>query len=127
MSLSFCSSKKKGTKEKGRRNRAEGELGEAKSQPSPFFPPATQGHIGATKKGKVRTFSGLPPHLIALVLVFILKIFLYWEFIKFKSQLKYVIITSNSASYSPLCGAERGGRRGEFLSVGVVSSCRIKG
>jgi hypothetical protein len=26
-------------------------------------PPATQGHNGATKKGQVRTFSGLPPHL----------------------------------------------------------------
>ena len=30
----------------------------------PFFPPATQGNIGATKKFEVRTFSGLPSHLL---------------------------------------------------------------
>jgi hypothetical protein len=34
--------------------------GVRKRQPCPFFPLAAQGHIGATKKGEVRTFSGLP-------------------------------------------------------------------
>jgi len=49
LSLSFAS-----PKESNQRKRAR------KRQPPPFFPPATQGHIGATKKGEVRTFSGLP-------------------------------------------------------------------
>jgi len=38
--------------------------GVRKRQPLAFFPPATQGHIGATKKGEVRTFSGLPSRLL---------------------------------------------------------------
>jgi hypothetical protein len=38
--------------------------GVRKSQPCPFCLPATQGHKGATKKGEVRTFSGLPPHFL---------------------------------------------------------------
>jgi len=49
MSLSFAP-----PKESDQRKRVR------KRQPHPFFPPATQGHIGATKKDEVRAFSGLP-------------------------------------------------------------------
>jgi hypothetical protein len=57
--LSFAPPKERNQR-KGVRNRAEGELGEAKRQPCPFCLPATQGRNGATKKGEVRTFSGSP-------------------------------------------------------------------
>jgi hypothetical protein len=40
--------------------------GVRKRQPCPFCPPATQSHNGATKKGEVRTFSGLPAHLLKI-------------------------------------------------------------
>jgi hypothetical protein len=53
MFISFAS-----PKETNQRKRAR------KRKPCPFFPPATQGHIGATKKGEVRTFSGLPAHVL---------------------------------------------------------------
>jgi len=62
MSLSFASPKESNQRKRAR-NRAEGELGEAKRQPHPVSPPATQGLKGATKQGAVRTFSGVPPHV----------------------------------------------------------------
>jgi hypothetical protein len=38
--------------------------GGRKRQPPPVCPPATQGLKGATKQGAVRTFSGLPTHIL---------------------------------------------------------------
>jgi len=38
--------------------------GVRKRQPHPVCPPATRGHKGATKQGAVRTFSGLPSHIL---------------------------------------------------------------
>jgi len=55
MSLSFDS-----PKESNQRKRAR------KRQPHPVCPPATQGLNGATKQDAVRTFSGLPTHLLKL-------------------------------------------------------------
>jgi len=55
MGLSFDS-----PKESNQRKRAR------KRQPHPVCPPATQGLNGATKQDAVRTFSGLPTHLLKL-------------------------------------------------------------
>jgi len=38
--------------------------GGRKRQPPPVCPPAAQCRKGATKPGEVRTFSGLPSHLL---------------------------------------------------------------
>jgi hypothetical protein len=44
-----------------------------KCQPQPFWAPATQSHIGATKKAAVRAISGIAPRLYLLVVQFLVK------------------------------------------------------
>jgi hypothetical protein len=43
--------------------------GRRKRKIQPFYPPAMQGHIGATKKSEFHTVSGLPSHLYLLNLI----------------------------------------------------------
>jgi len=65
MFISFCSSKKKRTKEKGRRNRGTRSV-TSSAKPNDNFSLFWQNAFGVTlpKKAEVRAISGLPSHVM---------------------------------------------------------------